>query len=123
MATSEAHLLSRGARCVAMLVQRPCVLNLDGPGHVDVVVAFPPFDDEVAAVEFKRRQTVGQTATGAGHEGGAGAGATGLVRPAPRSHTRRRIWSRAFTWAKPTLTASGNRGWCSIREPSRVTST
>src|SRR5260221_7113657 len=41
-----------------------------------------------------------------------------LVRPAPRSHTRRRMRSLALTWAKPTLTRSGNSRWCSIIGPT-----
>ncbi len=40
------------------------------------------------------------------------------VRPAPRSHTRSRMRSRLFTWAKPTLTCSGNSGWRSTTGPA-----
>jgi hypothetical protein len=44
------------------------------------------------------------------------------VSPTPRSYTRRRIWSGASTWAKPTFTDRGNAAEACSAAPMPATS-
>src|SRR5205085_2446355 len=71
----------------------------------------PPSSTRVAARPVRSRRAAATTAAQAPVP-------QAWVSPAPRSQTRRRMRSRPRTWAKPTLTPSGNSGWRSMAAPT-----
>src|SRR5690606_13353078 len=75
----------------------------------------PPGNDTVACRAMRPRRTSAATAAQAPLP-------QARVSPTPRSYTRRRTWSGASTWAKPTLTDCGNAGEACRAAPSPATS-